>query len=102
MPSEFIRPADAQLVLSAIRHARHTGVDIVDELHNRDLVLTEARRKELVNDEFGIFVRDLERISPEGILRWYFRDSNPRTPKEMFEATRAWILWYMEQRTKPS
>lgn len=100
MPQTHINPADAHLVNSAIKDARRQGVPFADILHDRDLLLTESRRKEIIAEEYNRFVRIFQDIRPEQILHWYFRSVLPVTNDRMHEATTAWLMHYIEGRTQ--
>jgi hypothetical protein len=100
MPTTHINPRDAQRVLATLRDARRGGQDFVDLLHERDLLFTEARRKEVIQVEFDLFQRTFDGMTPEQILYWYYHNGIPRTPAEMFVATRAWIIDYFDRETR--
>jgi hypothetical protein len=98
MPTTHINPADAHQVIEAMKDSRRSGRHYVDVMHERDLLLTAARTTELVTQHFEMFLRDMDLISPEGVLMWFYGNTGPRTAAEMFTATHAWIQKYMEVR----
>lgn len=100
MPTAHVNPRDAQKVLAAVREARELGRDFVDVLHDKDLLFNDSRRKEVIQVEFDLFLRIFDTMRPEQILHWYYHNGLPRTPADMFTATRAWIIDYFDKETR--
>lgn len=86
----------AASVRDAVDRSRYHGVDYVDALNGKDLLLTPVREKEIAVEALQRLWREWDRWQPHEMLRRKFHSGNPCTPADMYHVMMEFLEEYIQ------
>jgi hypothetical protein len=101
-----VRPTTVPLdfaakVRDAVNRSKYHGVDYVDVLNARELLLTPAKERETRVETLRTLHQEWSRWQPHEMLRRKFHSGNPCTPADMYHVMLEFLEEYIEhERTK--
>lgn len=76
---------------AAIVESRSRSIPLADALEEQGALSTPAGTARIRNEVLMLLSLAVEAETAEGIVRWYYKETRPVTPMEMWTAMRAWI-----------
>lgn len=95
VPLEF-----AARVRDAVNRSKFHGVDYVDVLNGRDLLLTPAKEREVVVEALTRLWREWDRWMPHELMRRKFHGSAQNTPADMYHVMMEFLEEYIQTERK--
>jgi hypothetical protein len=86
----------AARVRDAVNRSKYHGVDYVDVLNGRDLLLTPAKEREVTVEALTRLWREWDRYMPHEMLRRKFHAGNPCTPADMYYVMMEFLEEYIQ------
>lgn len=71
--------------------SRIRSIPLADALEEQGALSTPAGTARIRNEVLTLLSIAAEAQTAEGIIRWYYRETKPVTPMEMWVAMQAWI-----------